>query len=65
MRNHGLLNVPTNGFFNTIHMLPSDPVEQMAIARYLELIQYKYDVALQELDMLMFLKNGFLQQLFI
>ena len=64
-RNHGLLNVPTNGFFNTIHMLPSDPVEQMAIARYLELIQYKYDVALQELDMLMFLKNGFLQQLFI
>ena len=58
-RNHGLLNVPTNGFFNTIHMLPSDPVEQMAIARYLELIQYKYDVALQELDMLMFLKNGF------
>ena len=64
-RNHGLLNVPTNGFFFFFHMLPSDPVEQMAIARYLELIQYKYDVALQELDMLMFLKNGFLQQLFI
>ena len=64
-RNHGLLNVSTNEFFNTIHMLPSDPVEQMVIARYLELIQYKYDVAQQELDMLMFLKNGFLQQLFI
>ena len=64
-RNHGLLNVPTNDFFNTIHMLPSDPFEQMTIARYLELIQYKYEAAQQELDILNYLKNGFLQQLFI
>ena len=63
-RNHGLLNVPTNDFFNTIHMLPSDPFEQMTIARYLELIQYKYEAAQQELDILNYLKNGFLQQLF-
>lgn len=33
-RNHGLLNVPTDGFFNTVHTLPSDPEEQLAIASY-------------------------------
>ncbi len=32
-RNHGLLNVPTDGFFNTVHTLPSDPEEQLAIQR--------------------------------
>ena len=30
-RNHGLLNVPTDGFFNTVHTLPSDPEEQLVL----------------------------------
>ena len=40
-RNHGLLNVPTDGFFSTEHLLPSDKKEQIAIAKYLSLIQSK------------------------
>ena len=33
-RNHGLLNIPTDGFFNTTHLLPSDRAEQITIAKY-------------------------------
>ncbi len=64
-RNHGLLNVPTDGFFNTVHTLPSDPAEQRAIASYLSLLQNKYDNAVAELELLRRVRNGLLQQLFI
>ena len=64
-RNHGLLNVPTDGFFNTVHVLPSDPAEQRAIASYLSLLQTKYDNAVAELELLRRIRNGLLQQLFI
>ena len=64
-RNHGLLNVPTDGFFCTEHLLPSDRKEQIAIAKYLSLIQSKYDRAVTELELLESVRNGLLQQLFI
>ena len=64
-RNHGLLNVPTDGFFSTEHLLPSDRKEQIAIAKYLSLIQTKYDRAVEELEMLENVRKGLLQQLFI
>ena len=64
-RNHGLLNVPTDGFFGTEHLLPSDRNEQIAIAKYLTLIQVKYDKAVTELELLENVRNGLLQQLFI
>ena len=64
-RNHGLLNVPTDGFFCTEHLLPSTRKEQIAIAKYLSLIQSKYDRAVTELELLESVRNGLLQQLFI
>ena len=64
-RNHGLLNVPTDGFFNTAHLLPSDRSEQIAIAKYLSLLQAKYDKALIELEQLNTIRRALLQQLFI
>ncbi len=64
-RNHGLLNVPTNGFFSTVHLLPSDRKEQLAIAKYLSLVQTKYEIALAELEQLYKIRSALLQQLFI
>jgi type I restriction enzyme S subunit len=64
-RNHGLLNVPTDGFFNTVHLLPSDRSEQIAIAKYLSLLQAKYDKSLIELEQLNTIRRALLQQLFI
>ena len=64
-RNHGLLNVPTDGFFNTAHTLPSDPNEQLAVVDYLSNIQKKYEAAQRCLQAIENLRSGLLQQLFI
>ena len=64
-RNHGLLNVPTDGFFATTHILPPDHNEQEKIVQYLGCIQRRCDKAEEELDWLLHLKNGMVQQLFI
>ena len=64
-RNHGLLNVPTDGFFNTVHTLPSDPNEQLAVVDYLSNIQKKYEAAQGCLQAIENLRSGLLQQLFI
>ena len=64
-RNHGLLNIPTDGFFNTTHLFPSDRVEQITIARYLSLLQARYDKALNKLEQLNTIRKALLQQLFI
>ena len=40
-RNHGLLNVPTDGFFDTVHILPSDIEEQAQIAAFLSRVHDK------------------------
>ena len=64
-RNHGLLNVPTDGFFNTSHILPSDIEEQARIALFLSRIYDKLTKAQEELEKLTVLRNGLMQQLFI
>ena len=64
-RNHGLLNVPTDGFFSTVHTLPSDPNEQLAVVDYLSNIQKKYEAAQRCLQAIENLRSGLLQQLFI
>ncbi len=64
-RNHGLLNVPTDGFFNTVHILPSDIEEQSRIAAFLSRIHEKVIQAQEELDELNILRKGLMQQLFI
>ena len=64
-RNHGLLNVPTDGFFNTTHILPSDIKEQMVIATFLTFIQGKLERSQENLDKLNQLRSGLMQKLFI
>ena len=64
-RNHGLLNVPIDGFFNTTHILPIDIKEQMIIATFLSLIQGRLERSQEGLDQLNQLRNGLMQQLFI
>lgn len=64
-RNHGLLNVPTDGFFDTVHILPSDIEEQAQIAASLSRVHDKLAKAQEELDKLIGLRNGLMQQLFI
>ena len=63
-RNHGLLNVPTDGFFNTVHTLPSDPEEELAIASYLSLFQARLDSAQAVLEKLLRIRSGLMQRLF-
>ena len=64
-RNHGLLNVPTDGFFNTTHILPSDIKEQMVIATFLSFIQGKLERSQENLDQLNQLRSGLMQKLCI
>ena len=64
-RNHGLLNVPTDGFFNTTHILPTDIKEQIIIAAFLSLIQVKLEKDQNLLDELTRLRNGLMNKLFI
>ena len=64
-RNHGLLNVPTDGFFNTTHILPTDTKEQTVIATFLSLIQEKLEISQKGLNKLTELRNGLMQQIFI
>ena len=64
-RNHGLLNVPTDGFFDTVHILPSNIEEQAQIAAFLSRVHGKLAKAQEELDKLIGLRNGLMQQLFI
>lgn len=37
-RNHGLLNVPTEDFFDTVHVIPQSKEEQIKIAEFLLLL---------------------------
>ena len=63
-RNHGLLNVPTDGFFDTKHILPSDKDERKNIAALMALADARCERAETELTRLTALKSGLLQQLF-
>ena len=63
-RNHGLLNVPTEGFFDTKHLLPSDKEERTKMAMFMALEAARCEHAECELARLTELKAGFLQQMF-
>ena len=64
-RNHGLLNVPTDGFFDTKHILPSDKDERKKIASLMALADARCECAETELARLMAMKSGLLQQMFV
>lgn len=51
-RNHGLLNVPTEDFFETRHILPADIAEQRKIATFLTLIEKRIETQRKLVDAL-------------
>ncbi|MHA0958546.1 restriction endonuclease subunit S [Enterobacter cancerogenus] len=63
-RNHGLLNIGVNDFFDIELQIPSLK-EQMKIADYLSALDDKITVKKAELDKLKTWKQGLLQQMFV
>ena len=57
-RNHGLLNVPTEDFFATLHTLPMDTAEQRKIAEFLDLLTTKIEKQHALVDNLKKYKRG-------
>ena len=57
-RNHGLLNVPTEDFFATLHTLPMDTAEQRRIAEFLDLLTSKIEKQQALVDNLKKYKRG-------
>ena len=60
-RNHGLLNVPTEDFFTTLHTLPMDMAEQKKIAEFLDLLTAKIEKQQALVDNLKKYKRGVLE----
>ena len=63
-RNHGLLNVPTVGFFNTMHHIPADKNEQEKIAAFLSLVDRRLTAQRRLVELLKKHKRGLVQDLF-
>ena len=63
-RNHGLLNVPTEDFFATLHTLPMDTAEQRRIAEFLDLLTSKIEKQQALVDNLKKYKRGLLNRYF-
>ena len=64
-RNHGLLNIATDDFFNIEMLLPEALEEQQKIADFLSAFDDAISCAKQELDKWKELKKGLLQQMFV
>ena len=62
-RNHGLLNISVEDFFNTSHKFPSLP-EQEKIASFLTLIDKKIEKQKELVELLKKYKRGLLSQIF-
>ena len=63
-RNHGLLNVPTEDFFETRHMLPVNLSEQRKIAGFLTLIEKRINTQRLLVEHLKSYKRGLIFALF-
>lgn len=63
-RNHGLLNVPTDGFFTTQHILPQSVDEQIKIAKFLTLIEQRIDKQQHLVNNLKLYKRGVFSRLY-
>ena len=63
-RNHGLLNVPTDGFFSTLHTLPVNVLEQEKIAAFLDLLSARIENQRALVENLKKYKRGVIQQVF-
>ena len=62
-RNHGLLNIAVNDFFNTKHAVPTIE-NQIKIARFLDLIEERIQTQIKIIDDLLTVKNGISNKLF-
>ena len=63
-RNHGLLNVPTEEFFDTKHYLPENTDEQRKIANFLIALERRIEVQQSLVDNLKKYKRGVLFRIF-
>ena len=63
-RNHGLLNVPTEDFFQTIHYLPQDTREQRKIANFIITLDRRIDAQQSLIKSLKKYKRGALKAVF-
>ena len=61
-RNHGLLNVPTEDFFATLHTLPMNTAEQRRIAEFLDLLTAKIEKHQALVDNLKKYKRGVIKE---
>ena len=60
-RNHGLLNIAVNDFFNTKHYIPSIK-EQEKISKFLSLLDKKIELQTKKIEDLKLFKKGLLQK---
>ena len=63
-RNHGLLNVPTEEFFDTKHYLPENRDEQRKIADFLIALDHRIEAQQALVDNLKKYKRGVIQHIF-
>ena len=63
-RNHGLLNVPTDEFFETQHILTENTDEQEKIARFISLMERRIETQQRLVDNLKKYKRGLLREVF-
>ena len=63
-RNHGLLNVPTNEFFDTKHYIPQNTTEQRKIADFLIALDRRIAVQQSLVENLKKYKRGVMQSIF-
>ena len=64
-RNHGLLNVPTDEFFDTKHYLPENTEEQRKIADFLITLERRIEAQQSLVDNLKKYKRGLLRAYFV
>ena len=62
-RNHGLLNIAVNDFFNTKHYMPSIK-EQEKISNFLSLLDKKIELQTKKIEDLKLFKKGLIQKIF-
>ena len=63
-RNHGLLNVPVNDFFETRHYLPVDLQEQRQIADFISILERRIELQRSLVESLKKYKRGLSDMLF-
>ena len=63
-RNHGLLNVPTDEFFDAKHYIPQDLAEQRKIANFMNALERRIEAQQSLVDNLKKYKRGLFNQIF-